>query len=175
MRRLNAIVRVKRSSGEVDWKLGGTPTPKSLTIIGDPLGSFPLAGQHHARRLPDGTISIYDNGSTSTTRIRAPRVVRYRVDPVARTATFVSQITDPAVDTSPCCGSATLLANGNWVIAWGGTPRVTETDGSGRVLLALDFHPEVIARSYRAMPISRSLVSRSALVKAMDAVTVAGG
>lgn len=147
LRNADAVYRIDRATGDVDWKLGGTPTAASLTVIGDPLDGA-LGGQHDARRLPDGTISVFDNGSL---RGRPPRVARYAVDPVARTATLVSAFEDPAVPSSPCCGSARRLPGGHWVVAWGGTPRFTETTADGTVVFALTFAGTT--STYRALPL----------------------
>ncbi|HUO70874.1 MAG TPA: arylsulfotransferase family protein, partial [Solirubrobacteraceae bacterium] len=112
MRNTNAIYYVRASDDAIVWKLGGTTTPQSLKIIGDPNASTDFGGQHDARAWPDGTISVHDNG---TGRGRPPRVLRFDIDASAGTATLVQMISDPAVTSSPCDGSARLLPRGNWV------------------------------------------------------------
>ena len=175
LRRPSAVYRILKSTGEVDWKLGGTTTAKSLAVIGDPNGSLPLVGQHDARRLPDGSISVYDNGvKGGQPQVRPPRVVRYRVDPAARTATFISEITDPAAATSPCCGSATRLKGGNWLISWGGIPRLTEVDSRGRLMLAIDFPADAIQRSYRVAAVDPRVVPRDEILLGMDRMVASG-
>ena len=77
-RHTDAVYRIDRATGRVDWKLGGTHTPQSLSIAGDPqYGSTTFGGQHDARVLPDGTLTVHDNGNN---RSRPPRVVRYGID-----------------------------------------------------------------------------------------------
>ena len=61
-RHLDAVYLINKDDGEIIWKLGGTPTPKSLTVVGDPEAN-PLGGQHFARLLADGTVTVYDNNS----------------------------------------------------------------------------------------------------------------
>jgi hypothetical protein len=73
------------SDGRILWKLGGTHTAQSLRVIGDPQGG--PDGQHDARRWPDGTVSMHDNG---TFRGHAPRVARYRIDAKRRWRTTCS-------------------------------------------------------------------------------------
>jgi hypothetical protein len=98
-------------TGSIEWKLDGTTTPQSLTITNGPVS---FSGQRDAQLLPDGTISVHDNGTNAG---RPPRVVRFSVDPVARTATLIQTITDPTVTaTSECCGSDRLRPGGGWVI-----------------------------------------------------------
>ena len=162
IRHTNAIYRIDRATGNITWKLGGSQRAESLTFVGDPYGNF--GGMHDARRLPDGTLSLHDNGSQ---RMRGPRAVRYRIDTAARTATLVEQVTDPEVPSSFCCGSATKLASGDWVMAWGGTGSITELTPSGsrafRMLVAPPFF------SYRAIPIAPGVLTRADLRKGMDA------
>ena len=105
-RHLDAVYRIDKASGDIDWKLGGTTTNKSLTVSNDPLGSNPFSGQHDARRLPDGTVTVHDN---ETNPNRPPRAVRYQIDPNAMTAKLVESVSDSQVQSSLCCGSARKL------------------------------------------------------------------
>ena len=77
MRHTDAVYRVSRADGHVEWKLGGTTTPESLTVLNDPHPSAPFDGQHDVRRLADGTVSVHDNGSRTG---RPPRAVRYWIE-----------------------------------------------------------------------------------------------
>jgi Arylsulfotransferase (ASST) len=126
-RHLDAVYKIDKATGDVVWKLGGAPRAESLQIVGDALNG--TSGQHDARLLSDGTVSIHDNGSGPA---RQPRIVRYAIDTGARTATLVQDLRDNAVTSSFCCGSARRLPGGNWVVGWGGTPLITENrpDGS---------------------------------------------
>jgi hypothetical protein len=51
-RHLDAIYKISRETGHVDWKLGGTETAKSLRVLNDPHGDYPLGGRHDARFGP---------------------------------------------------------------------------------------------------------------------------
>src|SRR5207253_3217134 len=94
-------------TGQLLWKLGGSARPESLTFAGDPIGQF--HGQHYARFLSDGTITLHDN-ETGASPAAAPRAVRYQLDLTSRTATLLEQVHDPIVSTSSCCGSAKRTA-----------------------------------------------------------------
>ncbi len=163
-RHLNGVYRILRSDGSIDWKLGGTTTSKSLTVSGDPRGPNPLGGQHDPRRLPDGTVSIHDNGTLLN---RAPRAVRYRIDPSARTATLVESLSDPSITGSGCCGSARKLSTGGWLIDWGGLPTTSEYTANGTRVSTLSF---ASVFSYRAQPIEPGRLSATALRNGMDAM-----
>src|SRR3954451_10406858 len=162
LRHTDAIYDIARSDGHVVWKLGGTARPRSLQIAGDSGPDF--GGQHDIRVLPDGTVTLHDNG---TGLGRPPRARRFRVDPQAGTATLLEQITDPFGGMSPCCGSARKLPGGHWVISWGGTDLITEETPAGKPVFALSF-PEYI--SYRAFPVLPHKLRRSALYAGMDAM-----
>ncbi|HKI91187.1 MAG TPA: hypothetical protein VJ986_02705, partial [Gaiellaceae bacterium] len=95
----------------------------------------------------------------------------YAIDPVAHTATFLGEITDPAVTDSQCCGSARHLADGDWLISWGGNPVVGEYRSDGSPVFTLTFGDGLF--SYRAVAVEHSKLSIAALRAGMDAM--AGG
>jgi hypothetical protein len=165
MRHTDAVYRIRRSDGAVLWKLGGTTTPESLTVSGDPR-SPTFSGQHDVRRLADGTITVYDNGTQAS---RPPRAVRFSVDPAAGTATWLGELTDAELTSSPCCGSARRLASGGWLIGWGALahPIVAEYASNGTRLFRLRY-PD--AFSYRAFPVPPGRVSAAELRQGMDAM-----
>ena len=117
-RHLDAVYAINRKSGKIAWELGGTPTAKSLKILNDPRGAYPLVGQHDARLLPDADLSIRQHhGSPGhpaaygalPDRQEAPHG---QADPVDLRSRGTNSI---------CCGNARLLPSGNWLINWGGT------------------------------------------------------
>jgi len=163
-RMLDAVYEINRNTGAVVWKLGGTPIPKSLQVLDDPFGSYPLGGQHDARRLPDGTISIYDN---ATNLFMPTRAVRYQVDPVAGTATLVESVSDPDYPASPCCGSARKLPSGDWLIGWGRANFVGGYDSGGQRSFKLEFPNGIF---YRAFPVPPHAITAQQLRRAMNAM-----
>ena len=162
-RNLNAVYRIRRD-GSVDWKLGGSARVESLDFLAGPFGAAALGGQHQAVRLPDGTITLQDNGSGQG---RPPRALRFALDPLARTATVIERVVDPRVPNSICCGGATRLAGGHWLVSWGYSPLITELTAAGRPVLTLKLDTGF---SYRAQSVSSALLSRAALRAGMDAM-----
>lgn len=162
LRHTDAVYSIDKSSGDVLWKLGGTPTSRSLKILGDHVADF--GGQHDVRVLPDGTVTLHDNG---TLRGRRPRALRFRVRPRARTATLIEHVTYREAATSGCCGSARKLPGGHWVISWGGLHDIEETTSAGKRAFALHF-PSYI--SYRAFPVLPGRLSYKALRRGMNAM-----
>jgi hypothetical protein len=172
LRHTDAVYKVDKATGDVIWKLGGTWTPKSLDIVGDPEGAYPLGGQHDMRLQADGTITIHDN---NTNQPFPPRAVRYQIDETAHTATMVEQVTDPLVPSSFCCGSARLSADGSWLFSWGGRSLVTEFNAAGERTFKLSFVPDGIETgipvfSYRAVAAPDGILAAAALRDGMDSM-----
>ena len=165
LRQTDGVYAIDRMTGQILWKLGGTPTPESLTVVGDPYGDVPLGGQHDIRILPDGTITVFDDG---TFLGRPPRAVHYRIDLANHTATFLGQITDPTVTSSTCCGSARLLGDGDWVISWGGDPTFGEYRPDGTETFRIDFDGLF---SYRVQPVAPDRITAAALRAGMNTMT----
>lgn len=169
----SAVYRIRMSDGSIDWKLGGTPTAESLTVLGDTdIGTQRnLMGQHDARLQPDGTLTIFDNGSPITEKgvvsSRPPRALRVEIDPLARTATVVESLRDPEIAASACCGNARRLSDGGWLVAWGRTPHIRGYDSSGTPIFWLDFRNSENF-TYRVTPIIGTSITEAALLAGMD-------
>jgi Arylsulfotransferase (ASST) len=151
LRHTDAVYRIDGATGEVEWKLGGTPTADSLTVVDDPYANMPLGGQHDVRFLGKGGISIFDNG---TQLGRPPRAVRYRIE--GGSARLVDEQEDPLVDNSVCCGSA-RYADGHWLVSWGGEPLISEFGRDDRRTFRIGLGE--VGFSYRAVGV-KSLGSR---------------
>jgi hypothetical protein len=164
-RQTDAVYKISRATGAVEWKLGGTTIPQSLGVVGDPDPSMVISGQHDARLLPDGTLTLHDNRTLSA---RKPRAMRFSIDEEAGTATVLEALTDPQSVYSTCCGSARQLPGGDWVASWGSSGLVTELTPGGRRVYALRFGGRRGADSYRAFPILPGRLSIGALRRGMD-------
>lgn len=170
-RHLDAVYKINRATGKVIWKLGGTPTDERLEVLNDPHGDFPFGGQHDARVDRQGIVSVFDN---ATDLPRPPRVVRYRIDEEAGTATMVSSFSDPLVPLSSCCGSSQELPNGQWLVNWGGLGNIRKP-GINNLIGAYSPEGRPIFRlwtlgkhMYRAQPVTGKFPSLQRLRKAMD-------
>lgn len=164
LRDTNAIYYIRASDGSIVWKLGGTTTPQSLTILDDPDSAHDFGAQHDVRAWPDGTVSVHDNGGGQD---RPPRVVRFHIDAAAGTATLIQTLSDPLNTTpSQTSGSDRLMPGGDWTIAWGGTPYVDEITPSNQVVFRLRFEPPIF--TYRAVPILPGQITPAQLQTAMD-------
>jgi hypothetical protein len=170
-RALDSVYKINEASGAVAWKLGGTSTGRSLEVVGDP-NDYPLGAQHDARLLADGTLSVFDNRTALSDP--TPRMVRYRINQQAGTATYLESISDPDVPESYCCGSARRVANGDWLIDWGEGAQYADSGGAiggyrpdGQRTFLLSFHTTY---SYRAQPVPQGALTRQQLRRGMDAI-----
>ncbi len=164
-RHLDAIYRIDMATGDLTWKLGGTAEPESLTVSGDQYldaGGQLFSGQHDARLLPDGSLTVHDNGSRAN---RPPRALRFTIDTSTDTATEVEQVTDARVTApSPFTGSVEKLPGGDWVADWGGGDFTTELSPAGVPQLTITYPGQA---SYREADVQATV---SALRQGMDAM-----
>jgi hypothetical protein len=124
-RSTHTVYKLDRS-GAILWRLGGKHSDFSMAS-----GSS-FAWQHDARRQPDGTITIFDNGATPAVETLSRGLI-LEVDEQAMTAALMRQYTHPKI-LSGSQGSVQLLANGNVFVGWGEAPHVSEFHRSGRML-----------------------------------------
>ena len=143
-RNMNSVLLVSKTTGNVVWKLGGTPYNKDgaqiLTIQGDPEGAFYL--QHDARFQPNGDISLFDDHSAAAAVPGVARGVEYALDLCAGTAHVVWQYQGDA--NSAFLGSFRRYADGTNLIGWGdytGPANLvfTEVDAVGNDVLDMSF------------------------------------
>ncbi|HEX5930041.1 MAG TPA: arylsulfotransferase family protein [Solirubrobacterales bacterium] len=161
-RHTDAVYGIRRASGEIAWKLGGSKTGDSLQIVGDPASKL-FGGQHDVRIAADGSLSIYDNGKD---RPRRPRVAFYRLDLQKGRALYTGQLNDSEIKTSHCCGSARQLAGGGWLVSWGDNPLVTAFDEDREIAFRL----KLPASTFRAVPVPPGAVSLAQLDRALEAM-----
>jgi hypothetical protein len=123
--------------GTILWRLGGKHSDFEMA----PGSNF--AWQHDARRQPDGTLTIFDNGATPAVE-KLSRGLILDVDEQAMTATLLRQYTHPKILTGSQ-GNMQLLEGGNVFIGWGEVPRVSEFERSGRLVF-----DAVLGRQYQS-------------------------
>ncbi len=119
-RHTDEVIKIKKSTGDVLWRLGGSASKgNQFTFIDDTFNNFTgFSHQHSAIRTKSGNILLFDNGN-----LRPPpnyaRVVEYALDTVAMTATRVWtwQPTMGVIASSQ--GSVQELDGGNILIGWG--------------------------------------------------------
>jgi hypothetical protein len=161
MRHTNAVFYVDRTTGTIQWKLGGVPTNKDgatyIQIVGDPEGAFNM--QHDARLLSNGDVTVFDDHGAPTTAGVA-RGVEYAIDHTANTATMVWQFLGN--ESSLYEGSFRREDDGESVICWGGNSAptdaraITEVDANGNDVFDIAFEP--IASPYRGVKVPPTML-----------------
>jgi hypothetical protein len=131
-RHTHAVYAIRKSDGEVLWRLGGRTSDFALK----PGTRF--AWQHDARRQPDGTIMLFDNAASDPGK-GTSRVLVLRLDEQRRTATLVRRLghRPPLLSTSQ--GNAQPLPGGHVFVGWGSRPYATEYDRAGDIVFDLRF------------------------------------
>jgi len=146
-RNTHAVYEVNRRTGKVLWRLDGK---KSDYRLGP---GVKFAWQHDARRQPDGTITIFDNGAAPPLE-KFTRVLVLRVDEQRKRVTLLRSYRHPKRLLSPFEGNAQFLPNGHVFVGWGGWPYISELDRNGRVVFDAYFghgkKPGEDADTYRA-------------------------
>jgi hypothetical protein len=135
------LYRVDRSSGEVVWRLGGK---KSDFKLGPGVEFY---WQHHSRRQPNGTITLFDDGATPAKEGQSRGLV-LRLDDAAKMVAFDKAYTHPAHLLAGFEGSAQVLPDGHVFIGWGALPYFSEFDADGKLIF--DGRLPTNVQSYRA-------------------------
>ena|SRR5829696_2505380 len=146
-RETSAVYKVDRGTGEVIWRLGGK---KSVFEMGE---GARFAFQHDARRLRDGTISIFDNGSLVFENglpkaVEESRAIVLKLDEREMRASLVREYTHPDGQHAHAAGNAQVLPNGNVFVGWGRALAVSEFGKDGRLLFDFTLPPQ--NKTYRA-------------------------
>lgn len=169
MRHTDAIYSIDRATGEVEWKLGGTETPESLTVLGDSHGDYPFGGQHDGRLhgKDDSVLTAFDNAHELD---RDPRGARYRIDEDADTARLIDSLGDPTVSDSRCCGSHRRTNDGGAVVTWGWTAQATGFKPDGSVRYRLEMLNASPPPLYRVVPVPDGELEPRGLRRGMNAM-----
>lgn len=147
-RHMSNVFKVSRRTGEILWTLGGKKN--EFDFIGEHEENAPnyFSFQHDIRRLPNGNISIFDNG----TQHEPPysRGVEYVIDEENKTVEMVWEYVHELGMHSIAHGSCQRQPNGNVVLGWGQTvqenmPAITELDPENNVVFELYYPTDFLS------------------------------
>lgn len=138
-RNTSTLYELAAVSGQVVARIGGK---ESTVKVGHGAAT---AYQHDATLLPDGQISVFDNGGVPKVHSQS-RGLLLSVNPQTGTDTEVTQFTHPQPLSSGSQGNMQVLPGG-FFVGWGPEPYFSEFSVSGQLLF--DAHMPAVEQSYR--------------------------
>jgi hypothetical protein len=105
------------------------------------------AYQHDATELPDGDISVFDNGGVPNVHPQTRGII-IQINPKSDTDTLISEFEHPTPLHSGSQGDMQPLPNGNFFFGWGAEPYFSEFTAAGELLF--DAHMAPKDESYRS-------------------------
>jgi hypothetical protein len=122
------VYDVNRTTGHVNWRLGGKHSDLAL---GD---GVQFAWQHDPLAAGPHLVRLFDNGTNGSGPESQSRVEWIRIDTKNDTATLDHAFThDPPV-IAPSQGNTQALPNGDTLVGWGAAGRVSELSPTGELL-----------------------------------------
>jgi len=147
-RHMNEITKIDRQTGDIIWRMGLRAANNQFTFVNETRG---FSHQHDIRRLPNGHVTLFDNGNTLTPVFS--RAVEYELDEVNKVATQVWEYRNTPDAYGGFMGSVQRLESGSTMIGWGGSfwnPKLTEVRADGSKAFELGLLDSTNSFSYRA-------------------------
>ncbi len=139
-RNTSTLYELNGSTGVITTRIGG----RHSTVKAG--AGTTTAYQHDATLLPNGDISVFDNGGVPKVHQQSRGVV-LAVDAQTHSATLVAQFTHPKPISAGSQGGIQQLPGGNYFVGWGPVPYFSEFSPSGQLLF--DAHMARTDQSYR--------------------------
>lgn len=143
-RHFNEITKINRSDSSIMWRFGGNAN--QFTTNDTAL----FRGQHDARRIANGHLTVFDNGRALPFHTCAAK--EYVIDENLMTATLVWSYVEDSTTNSVSMGNVQRLASGNTMIGYGNVPNreymCNAVDPAGNKIFELTFADTM--RTYRA-------------------------
>lgn len=137
-----AMYELNSETGQVLQTVGG----KHSSVKLGPGTS--TAYQHDATLLPNGDISIFDNGGVPMVHPQSRALIE-SLNPASGTTSFVTEFEHPGgALQSGSQGDVQLQPDGNFFVGWGAEPYFSEFTSGGTLLYDAHFHGSY--QSYRA-------------------------
>jgi hypothetical protein len=145
-RNTSSIYKIDGTNGAVLWRLGGTNS--SFTFPND----SGFSGQHDIRVLPNGNISLFDNGNTKP-GTKYSRAIEIALDMTAMEATVVWEYRRDSTVYAPAMGNHHTTSDRIHLINYGRVlrpyPSITVTDDNADEMCHVYFQDSVLSyRSY---------------------------
>ncbi len=140
-RNTSALYELDTAGGQVLTRIGGRHSSLRLGR------GAATAYQHDASVLPDGSISVFDNGGVPKVHSQTRGLV-LSLDSRRRSESVRVQVEHPTPLLSGSQGNIQSLANGDLFMGWGSEPYFSEFSSAGKLLF--DAHMHGSYQSYRA-------------------------
>ncbi len=141
-RHMDEITKIDRNTGDIIWRWGGKNN--QFIFLND---TVHFSHQHAVRRLPNGHITLFDNGNFHTPSYS--RAVEYAVDEQAKTATVAWLYRNQPDIYGSALGYVQRMDDGNTLICWGAAnPNVTIVAPDSTKILQMSFPQSIY--TYRA-------------------------
>jgi hypothetical protein len=142
-RHLSEITKLNSKTGDIIWRLGGKNNQFSFLNEHEENAPNYFSYQHDIRRLSNGNISIFDNGTQHKPNPYS-RGAEYKLDEVNKTATLVWEYRPQPDIYAVANGSCQTMPNGNRVIGWGeasgsGSPGISELNPDNSLAFEIFF------------------------------------
>ncbi|NIP54215.1 hypothetical protein GWN42_21055, partial [candidate division KSB1 bacterium] len=128
-RNFSEITKIDRQTGDIIWRMGGNGN--EFTFIND----IGFSNQHNINRLENGHLLLFDNGNGHTPP--HSNAVEYIVNETTKTVTLYGRYPGDTSIFSQAMGNIQRLPNGNSMIGWGSTAKLTEVLTNGTVGLEM--------------------------------------
>jgi hypothetical protein len=159
-----AMYELNTTSGQIESTIGGK---HSSVTMGE---GTRTAFQHDATTLPNGEISVFDNGSTPTVHPQS-RAIVLSINAQSNSASLLAQYEHSPALVSESQGSVQLLEDGNLFVGWGSEPYFSEYSAAGELLF--DAHMHGSYQSYRSYRFQ--WVGAPKTLPSIAASTISGG
>ncbi len=161
-RNTSQVLKINRTTGEIIWRLGGKQNeftftnaiPEGLPGHGDPAE---FAVQHSVKRLPNGNLTVFDNGysdhSDPQYHFDRPysRAAEYEIDEVHKVAKLVWQCRHTPDIITYNGGDVLRLAGGHTIINWAAentaNPRLAMTEANEEGFVVTDVQLPVVTNA----------------------------
>ncbi|HSZ14001.1 MAG TPA: arylsulfotransferase family protein [Solirubrobacteraceae bacterium] len=141
-RNTSALYELNTTTGQVLARIGGKQSTVKLTA------GAATAYQHDASVLPNGTISVFDNGGVPKVHAQSRGLV-LAVNTQTKTDTVIAEYDHPSPHLAAGSqGNVQTLEDGDVFIGWGAEPYFSEFSSSGQLLY--DAHMHGTYQSYRS-------------------------
>lgn len=146
-RNMDEVTKIDKQTGEIIWRWGGIKSRNNeFQFIDDPIT---FSHQHDIRRLPEGTLMMFDNGNLHSPNFS--RSLEYLLDEENKLANLVWKYERNPPISARWMGSSRRLSNHNTLIGWGGLSLVSEVEADGSIVFELQLPDNFINyRVYRS-------------------------